>query len=76
MNSILFAPIISLSTFMIPNSVDMNQAYIIDYEKKCWKDNAYPYELIRVKKNLEYLLSMNLYISNISNFFMNPWLKT
>ena len=76
MNSILFAPIISLSTFMIPNSVDMNQAYIIDYEKKCWKNNAYLYELNRVKKILEYLLSMNLYISNISNFFMNPWLKT
>ena len=71
MNSILFAPII----FMIPNSIDMNQAYIIDY-KKCWKDNAYLYELNRVKKILEYLLSMNLYISNIANFFMNPWLKT
>ena len=50
MNSKLFAPIISLSTFMIPNSVDMNQSYIIDYEKKCWKDNAYLYELNKVKK--------------------------
>ena len=76
MNSKLFAPIISLSTFMIPNSVDMNRAYIIDYEKKYWKNNAYLYELNRVKKNLEYLLSMNLYISNIWNSFIKPWLKT
>ena len=71
MNSILFAPIISLSTFMIPNLVDMNQAYIIDYEKKSWNtylyEYAYLYELYRVKKKIG--------ISIVNEFIYFKYLK-